>query len=191
MSMVDLFGLLGIQRSPSVSEETVESAFTRAALTAHPDRDGGSTERMAALNLARKTLLSPALCIGHFLELEGYQKVERGAVPDVVGALFGDVVSVLNRARVVVEKRDAASSAITRAVVAGEVREVLRAVEVLDEQVRDRGGRLERDVADWVTSGEVGMDALDTLRRALAFTARWQQQLAEARAVLGGATRGA
>jgi hypothetical protein len=146
---------------------------------------------MAALNLARKTLLSRALCIGHFLELEGYQKVERGAVPDVVGALFGDVVSVLNRVRVVVEKRDAASSAITRAVVSGEVREVLRAVEVLDERVRDRGGRLERDVADWVASGDVGMDALDTLRRALAFTARWQQQLAEARAVLGGATRGA
>ena len=186
----DLFAVLGLERSPALSEEMIEEAYARLALSAHPDRDGGSTARMSELNLARRTLLQSAARIGHFLDAEGYPRVERGAVPDLVGALFGEVASVLNRARAVVEKRDSATSAITRAVVMGEVRDVLGALDGVDGRVRDQAVRLEREVSDWAAVSGAPLDALDTLRRAIAFTERWGQQLAESRAVLGGATRG-
>jgi hypothetical protein len=89
------------------------------------------------------------------------------------------------------EKRATASSSIARAVVEGEVREVGRVVDGLAERVQEQVAALELAVREWVRIGESSATELDALRRALAFTARWVEQLAEARASLGGATRGA
>lgn len=146
---------------------------------------------MAELNLARKTLMQPALRIAHYLELLGYSLVERGVIPEVVGALFGEIASGLNRARSAVEKRASAASSIARAVAEGEVRDAARVVSGLDERVREQAAVLEAGVKEWAVAGDRAFGELDALRRAFAFIARWQEQLAEVRAVLGGATGGA
>ncbi len=188
--MPDFFAALGLERSPVADVEAVERAYARQAREVHPDRVGGSGEDMAELNLARKTLTQPALRIAHYLELRGYSLVERGVIPEVVGALFGAVASGLNRARSAAEKRASAASSIARAVAEGEVREAARVVDGLEERVREQATVLELGVREWAVGGNGGFGELDSLRRALAFIARWQVQLAEARAVLGGATGG-
>ena len=189
--MPDCFAVLGLECSPVVDVEAVERAYARQAREVHPDRVGGSGEGMAELNLARKTLTQPALRIAHYLELRGYPLVERGVIPEVVGALFGEVASGLNRARSAVEKRASAASSIARAVAEGEVREAARVVNGLEARVREQAGVLEAGVREWAVAGNREFGELDALRRAFAFIARWQGQLAEVRAVLGGATGGA
>jgi curved DNA-binding protein CbpA len=49
---------LGLSPGP-ISEPAVERAYKSRARQAHPDRNGGSTEEMSALNLARDILLNP------------------------------------------------------------------------------------------------------------------------------------
>lgn len=50
----DPYAALGI--SPGASAEEITAAFRRAAAAAHPDREGGSTERMADVNVAYEIL---------------------------------------------------------------------------------------------------------------------------------------
>jgi len=52
------YEILGID--PSASEEEIRTAFRRAAKAAHPDREGGSAERMSLVNQAYQLLCDPA-----------------------------------------------------------------------------------------------------------------------------------
>lgn len=61
----------------------------------------------------------------------------------------------------------------------------------LEERVREQAAVLELGVREWAGVRDREFGELDALRRAFAFIARWQEQLAEVRAVLGGATGGA
>jgi curved DNA-binding protein CbpA len=52
-----LYDTLGV--APDASQDEVKTAFRRAAAAAHPDREGGDAERMAAINRAYETLGDP------------------------------------------------------------------------------------------------------------------------------------
>jgi curved DNA-binding protein CbpA len=52
--MEDHYETLGVPRD--ATQEQIRSAYRRAARTAHPDREGGSTERMQAVNAAYEVL---------------------------------------------------------------------------------------------------------------------------------------
>lgn len=56
--MSDLYAVLGVPRD--ASPEQIKAAYRRCSSTAHPDREGGSTERMAAVNRAYACLGDPA-----------------------------------------------------------------------------------------------------------------------------------
>ena len=53
----DLYAILGVARDCSPAE--LKAAWRRAAQAAHPDREGGSAERMSAVNAAYKILRNP------------------------------------------------------------------------------------------------------------------------------------
>lgn len=55
--MTNHYETLGVERG--ASEEVIREAARRAASRAHPDREGGSHERMQAVNQARDVLLDP------------------------------------------------------------------------------------------------------------------------------------
>lgn len=55
--MSDLYETLGVARDATPDE--VKAAYRRAASAAHPDRHGGSTEDMQAVNAAYDTLRDP------------------------------------------------------------------------------------------------------------------------------------
>jgi hypothetical protein len=56
--MTDLYATLGVPRD--ATPEDIKAAYRRCSSTAHPDREGGSTERMAAVNRAYACLSDPA-----------------------------------------------------------------------------------------------------------------------------------
>lgn len=51
------YDILGLD--PSASEEEIKQAFRKAAKEAHPDREGGSAERMSLINQAYQLLCDP------------------------------------------------------------------------------------------------------------------------------------
>lgn len=53
--MEDHYKTLGIQRD--ATKEQIRAAYRRAARQAHPDREGGTTERMQAVNAAYEVLI--------------------------------------------------------------------------------------------------------------------------------------
>lgn len=55
--MTEHYETLGVERG--ASEDEIRKAARRAASRAHPDREGGSDERMQAVNKARDVLLDP------------------------------------------------------------------------------------------------------------------------------------
>lgn len=55
---MDHYETLGVARN--ATDEEIKAAFRRCASTAHPDRKGGSNERMAAVNKAYGVLGDPA-----------------------------------------------------------------------------------------------------------------------------------
>lgn len=54
----DPYAALGVP--PDATDEQITAAYRREALKAHPDREGGSTERMTDINMAYKILSDPA-----------------------------------------------------------------------------------------------------------------------------------
>jgi curved DNA-binding protein CbpA len=59
MKMRDPYEELNLSRSQPLDPEIVRKAYKAAAAKAHPDRHGGSEERMAIINQARDILLNP------------------------------------------------------------------------------------------------------------------------------------
>lgn len=56
--MTDLYATLGVQRDATPDE--IKAAYRRCSSTAHPDREGGSVERMQQINRAYACLSDPA-----------------------------------------------------------------------------------------------------------------------------------
>lgn len=55
----DPYAVLGIQNTATLDD--IQLAYKRAASKAHPDREGGSTERMTDVNMAYKILSDPEM----------------------------------------------------------------------------------------------------------------------------------
>ncbi len=55
--MTDHYKILGVPRDADI--DTIKRAYREKASKAHPDREGGSPEMMAAINLAYETLSDP------------------------------------------------------------------------------------------------------------------------------------
>lgn len=86
----DHYATLGIDRNADA--ETIKAAYRRAAQAAHPDREGGSQERMQAINEAYRVLSDPQA-------RERYDEIGSGDEPETAEkAAASLVVSLLKQA---------------------------------------------------------------------------------------------
>ena len=90
--MIDYFALLGIERRPAITEETVKGAYFRKSESLHSDpaRSG----ELMAVNAAFQTIANPATRIQHLLVLE-FGDAGGGQIGSDLGELFGMIVEVL------------------------------------------------------------------------------------------------
>lgn len=186
-SPADFFAVLGVPRSAAVDPELLKGRLRELGKEIHPDAggrpDGAALEEV---NAAYAALADPAKRLRHWMLLEfGEGSVSKGgAVAESLMGLFSDVAVALQRAEGVIERKEAARTAIAKAVVEPDV---IAAQTALSEvggpvgvAIKERQGRLEE--VDTLAGGgaddrERARELADTLYRELAFLLKWQRQV--------------
>jgi DnaJ-class molecular chaperone len=166
------FETLGMEPRLVISEEELRSAFREAGKRDHPDA-GGRGEDFAKVQEAFARLSSPSKRLRAWLEAKGIGGDERGAISPGLIDLFGNVGSVLQRADEVIKRREAALSALTKAILEPAVQSVRDDLEAtLDEVSRARETEAARFPEIEAGQGDPWRSARD-----LAFLEKWQAEL--------------
>jgi curved DNA-binding protein CbpA len=184
--MNDAFAILGLERRPLVTAEDVEAAFLRASRKRHPDgaaaaADGGD---FAELNAARGMLTNPSRRLRILLESEFPATAMRGgAISKGLMGLFGQVSNGLERAEEFLRRGEAATTALGRALLMGEMLERKAEMESVSAELTGLENTLEQHLLDldarWL-AGERGSELVEELAelgREFSFTGRWRTQV--------------
>lgn len=186
----DAYTLLGLPRRAALTAEEVRAAFQQKGAASHPDHadtaDGRplATENFAAINEAAITLSSPSRRLRHLLFLE-YPEAETaartGAAMDgAMMQLFSLTAAAVQQASAVQEKKQNASSALLKALLA---EQEMQAQETLETAAREVDAAIEGLSAELIsldTSRAEGARIAASLQSCAAragFLEKWQAQL--------------
>ncbi len=184
----DAFALLGLPRRAALTADEVRLAFQQAAAACHPDAAGDEgdraarTRRFQELNEAARRLVPVASRLRHLVALESPEVVvARAAVMDeaLVG-LFTKVGAAVGEAGEWVRRRQAASTFLARAGLAGREMRVQEGLEAAGGALRAAREALEEALvaADAARARGVAQGAvLGPLGQRAAFLEKWQAQV--------------
>jgi curved DNA-binding protein CbpA len=185
--MPNAFALLGLPRASALDEAVLQHAWLEASRAAHPDRPGGDAAQAAELNAAYETLQTPEKRLKHLLDLH---QVPWRAIPidDALMRLFGQIGPALQTVTAFLKRRQSATSALARALLAPEemrLREQLEALgTTLESERQTLLAQLPALDTRLVTTGEAPDPAplrdLQSLQARLAYLGKWQTQIREA-----------
>jgi hypothetical protein len=173
---MDAFATLGLPRLLVLDEDDLACAWREAGKTAHPDA-GGSPERFAALREARAVLASPSRRLRHWLELTGRPVDVRGVIDGTLMEVFSDVGAVTQQADLLIRKRDAAASALVRAMLENETQQCRERIEGLIARVESLIEGECTDFAEWQEQDHPDLIQCGTTARNLAFLEKWRATL--------------
>ena len=169
---MDPFELLGLQPRLALSEAELREAFRGASKSGHPDA-GGSGDDFARLQDAFARLSSPSRRLRCWLETQGLTGEERGAISPALLDLFGTVGSALQQADAVAKRREAALSALAKAMLEPAVQQAREALEAALDPV---AAAIQAEV-DRFPELEAGRGDPWLVARDLAFLEKWQAEL--------------
>lgn len=171
---MDAFVELGLPRDPAVSVDQVREAFREAGKQRHPDA-GGEAGDFARLQEAMTILSDPGARLRHWLELEGIDGGMRGPLGEGLMELFGTVGECLQEADALIRERQAASSALVKALLENRVQVVRERLEAMQDRIENET-RSRGEAFAAIARGEV--DGW-LIARELAFLGKWRGQLRE------------
>lgn len=180
--MTDAFALLGLPPRAALDESVLQDAWREAARAAHPDQPGGDASRAAELNAALDTLKSPVSRLKHLLDR---QAVARRAVPLEAGLmnLFERLGPLLQRGQALLTKKQAAATALAKALLAREEMALREALETLGVEIAEAWSALEAGLPDLDARLAAGDSAawtdLQACQARLAYLDKWRRQLRE------------
>lgn len=181
--MSNAFALLGLPRVAALDAEALQQAWLAASRSAHPDQPGGDAARAAEINAAYETLQAPEKRLKHLLDL---QQVPWRAVPidDAMMALFSQLGPALQNVAAFLKRRESATSALAKALLAPEEMRLREQLEALGTTLdTERTTLLETLPAldARLTAGDTTAPAdLQILQARLAYFGKWQAQVREA-----------
>jgi hypothetical protein len=184
----DAFALLELPRRASLSSGEVRGAFQRKGAALHPDGAGEErraqrTDDFSTLNEAQAILTSLPRRLRHLLELEypGTASAKTGAaMDDEMMDLFSVTGSAVQTASAVQSKKQKASTALARAMLAGEEMQAQEILETATQKVEAARQKLETELTELDALRETGGDAAAKLQSCAAragFLEKWQAQL--------------
>lgn len=177
--MNNAFAVLELPCSLHLSPEQVDEAWRSKSKAAHPDSDplSSSDDDSANLNEARQTLLDPARRLGHWLEIKGIQPPASSTLDDDSMNLFSQIGEAIRSADKAIEKQKSASTALGKAVVAGEAIAAQLAVQnqlgTIHSKISETENRFQ-DIEDLAEKGE--FDLAVTLLNKLRFFKKWETE---------------
>lgn len=166
------FERLGLEKRLTFSEAELREAFRSAGKSGHPDA-GGSGEEFAQLQDAFARLSSPSRRLRCWLEAKGLTGEDRGAISPALLDLFGLVGNALQQADAVTKRREAALSALAKAMLEPAVQQAREALEAALDQV---AAALQTEEARFPDL-EAGHGDPWLVARDLAFLEKWQAEL--------------
>lgn len=179
----DAFTLLGLPPRAALDEETLQAAYLQATRQAHPDQAGGDTARSADLNAAVLTLKSPVTRLKHLLE--HYSNTPWRAIPldaDLMG-LFEKLGPLLQASATLLKKKQASTSALSKALLASEEMRLREALEELGYSLDEKWQEIEAQLATHdqriAQADATVWPELQTLQAKLAYLSKWRTQIRE------------
>jgi len=170
--MTDCFALLGLPRRALLDESELQAAWHQKSREAHPDQPGGSATLAAEVNAAYETLLAPEKRLKHLLELH---EVPWRTIPisAEIMMLFSQIGPQLQNAAALAKKKQTASSALAKALLAPQEMKLREALEDLGIQIEAKRGEV------LATLDQATLDQIQVAQATLAYFAKWQGQIRE------------
>ncbi len=177
---LDAFAELGLPRTAALDADTLARAFDALSRERHPDA-GGDATAFARLTTARDTLATPSRRWRHLLELLAPGTKLDGALSPALMDLFAQLGPALAAGKAALERKNAATSALARALVAGDELRAREALEALAARTDALRAGLDARAAAWQSD----IQALAALAREAAFLEKWHAQAREQLTRLG------
>jgi hypothetical protein len=178
--MIDYFALLGIERRPAITEETVKGAYFHKSEALHldPARSG----EVFAVNAAFQAIANPATRIQHLLTLE-FGDARGGEIAPDLGKLFGIIVEVLQIADQELGSLSVRSSPILRALAYQRLDGLREKLNQAEKELSQRESALLAEVArldqSWFQSPVHARHPLAQVALGLTFIQKWSSQVRE------------
>jgi curved DNA-binding protein CbpA len=169
---MDPFERLGLEKRLAISEDELREAFRAAGRREHPDA-GGSGDGFTSVQEAFKLLSSSSRRLKAWMACKGISGDERGAISPGLLDLFAKVGAALQKAEDVTKRREAAQSALAKALLEHQVQ---LAREGLESALEEVAGAITKEEERFP---EIEADAGDPamVSRDLAFLEKWQAEL--------------
>ncbi|MDA7673014.1 hypothetical protein OAK43_01285 [Verrucomicrobiales bacterium] len=171
----DAFATLDFPRRLVLSMEEIEGRWRELSRESHPDSDSGDSDRAADVNRAYETLRSPGSRLRHWLELNAVEIPRNASIDEDLMAQFTEIGSLLALADAFMAKKNAATSAIAKALIADEEFAV-------QKDVQNRMGHLKAQIeaiSDQFNAFEADYVAAVRGLEKLRFLEKWNQQCQE------------
>lgn len=183
----DYFKLLSLPRRAALDEETVKQAYLRRTRELHPDQNPGGAAEAETLNKAFETLRTSEKRLKHLLELEAPASAQtwRTVTMDAeLMALFEKLGPFLQQLGAFQKKKQGATSALARALLAHEEMSLRERAEQLAADLEAQRTELESSLPA-IDAGRAAGDAsvpqaTQVLQAKLAYLSKWQAQVREA-----------
>jgi len=181
--MSNAFALLGLPRIAALDDEAIQQAWLAASRRAHPDQPGGDATRAAEINTAYETLQAPEKRLKHLLDLHA---VPWRTVPidEAMMALFGQLGPALQSVTTFLKRKEAATSALAKALLAPDEMRLREELEALGTTLDAERTALLQDLPAFdarLSAGDTSaLAALQILQARLAYFGKWQAQVREA-----------
>lgn len=177
----DAFALLGLPARAALDEAELQSAWLQAARAAHPDQEGGDAALAAGLNQALDTLKSPVTRLKHLLERHSGTPWRAVPLDAEMMRLFENLGPLLQRGAALAQKKQAASSALAKALLAREEMQIREALEELGARIEEAWAREESSLPgcdERLAAGDAAVwPELQAAQARLAYLEKWRAQI--------------
>ena len=173
--MTDHFATLGLPQTAALDESVLKAAWHERSRAAHPDQAGGDAKLAAEINAAFETLSAPEKRLKHLLDLH---EVPWRAIPisDELMNLFVKLGPELQQAARLAKEKQAAGSALVKALVASKEMPIQENLDALGQEVE----RLRLATLARLPEGCDDLQGLQNVQATLAYLGKWQAQIREA-----------
>ena len=168
--------MLGFEPGLVISEGELQEKYREASKRLHPDAGGGDGN-FTALQEALATLASPSRRLKAWLESRGLAVETRGAIDPSLLDLFVEIGAITQQAEELIRKREAAGSALVRALLEKETQSCREAVAAAIDKVGEAiAGRCD-EFPEIESVATTDASAACALLRNLAFLEKWRASL--------------
>lgn len=181
--MPNAFTLLQLPPRAVLAESTLQTAYLEATRGAHPDQAGGDAQLSANLNAALETLKSPVTRLKHLIEQQSNTPWRAVPLDGSLMGLFEKLGPLLQSTAAFLKKKQSATTALSKALLASEEMRLREALEELGIGIEQAWQDIESQLPcydDRIIAGDDSVwPELQAIQARLAYLGKWRAQIRE------------